>query len=110
MNSTKTKKNLLRKVRLVKEGKEIIAETKREFIEKASAKLAGIVETTLSTEISTLKEDIQVAKENMFGRKIFETFAAEFMGSHLSEGTEVSKLNSELENVKAQLANTISSN
>jgi len=101
------KKELIaEKVRLVKEGKEIIAETKREFIEKASTKLAGIVETTLSTEISTLKEDIQVAKENMFGRKIFETFAAEFMGSHLSEGTEVSKLNSELENVKAQLAET----
>jgi DNA repair exonuclease SbcCD ATPase subunit len=92
------------KVRLVKEGKEMIAETKREFISKASAKLAGIVETTLSTELSTLKEDIQTAKENMFGRKIFETFAAEFMGSHLAEGTTVSKLSQEILDVKAELA------
>ena len=92
------------KVRLVKEGKKMIAETKREFISKASAKLAGIVESTLSTELSTLKEDIQTAKENMFGRKIFETFAAEFMGSHLAEGTTVSKLSQEILEVKAQLA------
>lgn len=92
------------KVRLVKEGKQMIAETKREFISKASAKLAGIVETTLTSELGTLKEDIQTAKENMFGRKIFETFAAEFMGSHLAEGTTVSKLSTEILDIKAQLA------
>jgi len=92
------------KVRLVKEGKEMIAETKREFISRASSKLAGIVESTLSTELGTLKEDIQQAKENMFGRKIFETFAAEFMGSHLAEGTTVSKLSQDILDVKAQLA------
>jgi len=92
------------KVRLVKEGKEMIAETKREFIDRASGKLASIVESTLTGELHTLKEDIQLAKENMFGRKIFETFAAEFMGSHLAEGTQVSKLSQELLTVKTALA------
>ena len=101
------KKDLVeQKVKLMKEGKEIIAEAKREFVQKASAKLAGIVESTLSTELGMLKEDIQAAKENMFGRKIFETFAAEFMGSHLAEGTTVSKLSQELLAVKEQLAET----
>lgn len=94
---------LAEKVRLVKEGKEMIAEAKREFISKASAKLANIVESTITGELSMLKEDIQTAKENMFGRKIFETFAAEFMGSHLAEGTQVSKLSQELLSVKEQL-------
>jgi len=34
---------------------------------------------------------------------LFETFAAEFMGSHLAEGTHISKLSKELSNVKSQL-------
>lgn len=98
------KKDLIeQKVKLVAEGKTMIAEAKAEFIEKASEKLAGLVETTLSTELGTLKEDIKSAKENMFGRKIFETFAAEFMGSHLAEGTHISKLSAEIADVKTQL-------
>ena len=101
------KQNLIEeKVRLVKEGKEMIAEAKREFISKASTKLAGIVESTLTSELGMLKEDIQKAKENMFGRKIFETFAAEFMSSHLAEGTQVSKLSQELLDMKTQLEET----
>lgn len=99
------KKDLLaEKVKLVKEGKKMIAEAKKEFVSKASAKLAKIVESTLTGELSVLKEDIQKAKENMFGRKIFETFAAEFMGSHLAEGTHVSKLTQELTAIKTELS------
>ena len=98
------KKDLIeQKVKLVAEGKEMITKAKAEFVEKASTKLAGIVESTLSTELGTLKEDIKTAKENMFGRKLFETFAAEFMGSHLAEGTHISKLSKELSTVKSQL-------
>ena len=40
----------------------------------------------------------------MFGRKIFETFAAEFMSSHLAEGTTVSELSKKVDDVKKQLA------
>jgi hypothetical protein len=101
------KKDLLeQKVKLVQEGKEMIAEAKAKFIEKASTKLASIVESTITSELGTLKEDIQKAKENMFGRKIFETFATEFMSSHLAEGTQISSLNKQLEEVKAQLTET----
>ena len=99
---------LTEKVKLVKEGKKMIAETKREFISKASAKLASIVESTVTGELSTLKEDIMLAKENMFGRKIFETFATEFMSSHLAEGTQVSKLSLELLDMKTALAESAS--
>jgi hypothetical protein len=74
------------------------------LFDKASTKLAGIVESTLTTELGTLKEDIKLAKENMFGRKLFETFAAEFMGSHLAEGTHISKLSRELLNANKALA------
>ena len=98
------KKDLIeQKVKLVAEGKEMIKSAKAEFINKASTKLASIVENTISTELTEIKEDIKTAKENMFGRKLFETFAAEFMGSHLAEGTHISKLSKELSNVKSQL-------
>ena len=91
------------KVKMIKEGKEIIEQTKRKFIEAAANKVEGLLETTIKTELTTLKEDIQVAKENTFGRKIFETFAGEFMGSYLNEGTEVAKLNKSLNKLTAKL-------
>jgi len=91
------------KVKLIKEGKEAIESTKRKFIESAATKVEGILENTIKKELTTLKEDIQVAKENTFGRKIFETFAAEFMSSYLNEGTEVAKLNKSMDELKAQL-------
>jgi len=91
------------KVKLIKEGKDAIESTKRKFIESAATKVEGILENTIKKELTTLKEDIQVAKENTFGRKIFETFAAEFMSSYLNEGTEVAKLNKSMDKLKAQL-------
>jgi DNA repair exonuclease SbcCD ATPase subunit len=98
------KKDLLeQKVKLVAEGKEMIAEAKAKFIERASEKLATIVDESLTKELGSLKEDIQQAKENMFGRKIFETFAAEFMSSHLAEGTQISKLNQQVAEIVSQL-------
>jgi hypothetical protein len=91
------------KVKMIKEGKEVIEQTKRKFIENAATKVESILENTIKNELTTLKEDIQVAKENTFGRKIFETFAAEFMSSYLNEGTEVAKLNKAMDNLKSQL-------
>jgi hypothetical protein len=91
------------KVKMIKEGKEVINQTKRRFVKESATKVNAILEKTLKNELTSLKEDIQAAKENNFGRKIFETFAAEFMGSHLSEGTEVSKMNSVINELNAQI-------
>jgi len=46
--------------------------------------------------MKALKEDIVQAKENEFGRKVFEAFSGEFMASQLNEGTEVAKVNKKL--------------
>jgi hypothetical protein len=91
------------KVKMIKEGKEVINETKREFIAKSAAKIENILENTIKNELTTLREDIQVAKENTFGRKIFETYAAEFMSSYLNEGTEVAKLNKAMKALQVKL-------
>jgi hypothetical protein len=91
------------KVKMIKEGKEIIEQTKRKFIENAANTVNKVLESTIKKELTTLREDIQVAKQNTFGRKIFETFAAEFMSSYLNEGTEVAKLNKAMNELKSKL-------
>jgi len=94
------------KVKMIKEGKEVINETKRNFIAKSAEKIEDILENTIKSELTTLREDIQTAKENTFGRKIFETFAAEFMSSYLNEGTEVAKLNKAMDELQVKLDET----
>jgi len=91
------------KVKMIKEGKEVINQTKADFIKTAAGKIEGIMENTIRNELNTLREDIQTAKENQFGRKIFETYAAEFMSSYLNEGTEVSKLNKVVESLQSEI-------
>lgn len=91
------------KVKMVTEGKKVIAEARANFVKNAAKKVESIVENTLRGELTALKEDIQTAKENNFGRQIFETFAAEFMTSTLAEGTQVAKLNRSMEDLKAKL-------
>ncbi len=91
------------KVKMVTEGKKVIAEAKGTFVKNAAEKVEKIIENALTGELTTLKEDIQKAKENEFGRKIFETFSAEFMTSTLAEGTQVAKLSRQVEEHKTQL-------
>jgi len=92
------------KVKMIKEGKEVINQTKQNFIKTAADKVNGIMEKTIKSELHTLREDIQTAKENTFGRKIFETYAAEFMGSYLNEGTEVAKLQKVVEGLQSEIS------
>lgn len=105
LNEFHTDKKALveQRVRLANEGKRVIQEARTNFIKKAASKVDKIIENTLRSEITTLKEDIQTAKENNFGRKIFETFATEFMTSALSEGTQISQLSRKLQNLNSKL-------
>jgi hypothetical protein len=84
------------KVKLVSEGKKIIEDTKAAFVKRASDIVEKTVSSTLKNEMKTLKDDIKVAKENNFGRKVFEAFAGEYMSSYLSEGGEIRKLQTQL--------------
>jgi hypothetical protein len=99
------KKSLVeQKVKMVSEGKQKLEETKAVFIKRAAQIIESNVEKTLRAEIGQFKDDIRVARENDFGRKMFETFAAEFMTSYLNEGTELKKLQKVVEAKNAQLA------
>lgn len=92
------------KVRLIAESKAKLEETKKAFIARASKLVESTIDAQIRSELSQLKEDIQEARNNMFGRRLFEAFSAEFMTSYLSEGSEVRKLQAQLQESATQLA------
>ena len=80
------------KVRLVREAKDKFAQVQKDFVQKSAALVSETVGKNLNKEINSLKEDIDAARMNDFGRKIFEAFSSEYMNSHLNEKSETAKL------------------
>ena len=80
------------KVRLVREAREKLEQLKTKFVTESAAKMSRAVASHLKAELTQLKEDIQVARENNFGRRIFEAYASEFGSTYLNENQEVRKL------------------
>lgn len=101
---TKDKKDLAEtKVKLVRESKSKFEELKKNFIARGSKAVNEAVDKVLRAEIGQLKEDIKVAQENNFGRKLYEAFASEFAATHLNENAEIRKLNKAVANMKQSL-------
>ena len=84
------------KVKLVAEAKQKLAELQTAFVKRSAGLVKEAVAQNLGSELAQLKEDIQTARENMFGRRLFEAFATEFAGTHLNENKEIAKLQAEL--------------
>jgi hypothetical protein len=92
------------KVRLVREAKEHFAKVKSNFVERSAKAVSETVDKALSSEITQLKEDIEEARRNDFGRKVFEAFAGEYANSYLNEKSETAKLMKVLDAKDKQLA------
>jgi len=87
------KKDLVEtKVRLVSEARNKLEGLKARFVKESADKMSKAVSQHLKTELTQLHEDIKIARENSFGRRIFEAYAAEFGATHLNENAEVRKL------------------
>jgi len=80
------------KVKLVREAKTQFAAIKKQFINRSAEVVQETVSKQLKSEIKQLKEDIDSARENNFGRRLFEAFSQEFSTSYLNEKSETSKL------------------
>ena len=80
------------KVRLIKEAKEQFASLKSRFIKQSAGLVEEVVTKGLAKELVQLKEDIDHARQNDFGRRIFEAFTSEYQTSMLSEKSETAKL------------------
>ena len=94
-----------KKVQLVREGRTQLADAKKEFIRRAADKVEATISSALKNEVSQFKEDITKARENEFGRRIFEAMASEYGTSYLNENTEVRKLRAELTALKGDVDN-----
>jgi hypothetical protein len=80
------------KVKLIKNAKTHLNTVKENFVQRSAKLVSTTVDKALRGEIHQLKEDIDTARKNDFGRKLFEAFANEYQGSYLNEKSETSKL------------------
>jgi hypothetical protein len=92
------------KVKLVREARSKFDDIKQAFIQRSAKVVEATVTKKLTAEITQLKEDIDSARSNDFGRKIYEAFAQEFAGSYLNEKSETSKLLKIIEKKEQELA------
>ena len=95
------------KVRLVSEARAKLEAIQRRFIEQSARLVKESVTQKLGAELTQLREDIQNARENMFGRRIFEAFASEFSLTHLNENKEIIRLRNEIQQKDQQIAEAV---
>jgi hypothetical protein len=92
------------RLKLVTEGKQRLRATQTRFVKEAAGKVEKAINETLKSEMTQLHEDLERNRQNMFGRRIFEAMAAEYMTSYLAEGTEIRNLQNVLEQREKALA------
>jgi hypothetical protein len=95
------------KVRLVREARGKLEALKSRFVTESAQKMSQAVTRHLKAELGQLQEDIKAARENNFGRRIFEAYAAEFGATHLNEKAEVRKLHDTIAAKDQKLAEAI---
>ena len=94
------------KVKLTKEAAKHIAEAKTKFVSRAAQVIEESMNKTLRKEISQFKEDIDAARKNDFGRRVFEAFVGEYSTTYLNENSEVKKLRKMLESKDQEIQKT----
>ncbi len=92
------------KVRLVRESKAKFEAVKKDFIARSAKIIEETVAKGLKSEMTQLREDIEAARKNDFGRRIFESFASEYAASYLNEKSETSKLLKVVEQKEQEVA------
>ena len=80
------------KVKLVRESKAKFEAIKKDFVARSAKIIEETVSKGLRSEMVQVREDIESARRNDFGRRIFESFASEYAASHLNEKSETAKL------------------
>jgi hypothetical protein len=78
---------------------EKLVEEKHKLAEEVASELDSLVdkidaffEVRLSAELGELKEDLEVVKQNEFGRRLYEAFATTFASAHIDEDSVTAQL------------------
>lgn len=89
------------------EEKHKLAEEVATELDQLVDKIDAFFEMRLSEEMDELKEDLEIVKQNEFGRKIFEAFSGEYSKSYYDEDSATAKLSvteSKLEDAASRIA------
>jgi hypothetical protein len=78
------------------EEKHAMADTLSEELDQLIDKMDAFFELRLTEEMAELHEDLEIVKQNEFGRKIFEAYATTFATSYVDENSVQSKLSATL--------------
>lgn len=74
------------------EEKYLLAEQVASELDQLVDKIDVFFEVRLGAELEELKEDMEVVKQNEFGRKIYEAYASTFAEAHIDDDSITSKL------------------
>jgi hypothetical protein len=88
------------------EEKKALAEKLGEELDQIVDKIDTFLEYRIEEEMVELKEDLEVVKQNSFGRKIFESFMSEFNRSFVDEESifkKMSVLEDKLQDAESRL-------
>lgn len=95
------------KVKMVREGKQQLSEAKKDFVRSAAKTVEQTINRVISEEIRSFRNDITAARENDFGRRIFEAFATEFGTSYLNEAKEIKKVQKQVKELQTKLSESM---
>lgn len=82
------------------EEKHELAKTLAGELDELVDKMDAFFELRLSEELEELKEDLDVVKQNDFGRRMFEAFIDEYSKNYVNEDSVESKLNAAEQKLK----------
>jgi len=91
------------RIKLASKAKRKLDETQRSFVNRATTVVDKTLNEVIKRELVQWRDDIQVARENNFGRRFFEAFASEFAITHLNENKEIAKLQKMIEQKDQQI-------
>jgi uncharacterized protein YukE len=95
------------RVHLIREARSKLESLKSRFVRESADKMTRAITGHLKQEMKQLKEDIEIARQNNFGRRIFEAYAAEFSNTHLRENRRVRELNRVIDEKNRQLQEAV---
>lgn len=91
-------------VKVIKEAKLKASKDRDAFVKRGAVVLETIIEDMLGKKMKELTEDIKAARRNDFGRRIFETFSAEFRSTFYNENAEAKKLAKSLSEARRKIS------
>lgn len=94
------------RAKLLTEGRAKLKAIQEKFIKESAKKVEKFTTESLNREMSEMQEDLERNRQNMFGRRIFEAFASEYLVSYLAEGSEIRKLQNVIESKETELSAT----